>query len=84
MEGIGFTDVETCRLTSELRYPDDAGAIEAAFVGGPVALAYQRFDEQTRAAVHRDYLASIADYRTPEGYRIPGEFVVCSGRKPSD
>lgn len=79
MEAAGFTGIETTRLTAHLPYPDDRAAIEAAFIGGPVALAYDRFDEPTRAAAHREYLNSIAAFRTAEGYRIPGEFVVSVG-----
>lgn len=81
MASAGFVQIETSRLTSELPYADDRAAIEAAFVGGPVALAYDRFDEPTRTAAHREYLASIAPFRTPDGYRVPGEFVVCRGYK---
>ncbi|MEM8876357.1 MAG: class I SAM-dependent methyltransferase [Pseudomonadota bacterium] len=81
MASVGFTNVETRRLTSLLPYPDDQAAVEAAFVGGPVALAYDRFDAPTRASAQSEYLASIADFRTPNGYRIPGEFVVCRGFK---
>ncbi|MEM9682896.1 MAG: class I SAM-dependent methyltransferase [Pseudomonadota bacterium] len=79
MEAAGFADIETSRVTSRLPYADDAAALEAAFVGGPVALAYDRFDEATRDAAHREYLASIAAFRGPTGYRIPGEFVICKG-----
>lgn len=81
MASAGFVQIETTRLSTELPYADDRAAIEAAFVGGPVALAYDRFDEPMRAAAHREYLASIAPFRMPEGYRIPGEFVVCRGYK---
>lgn len=81
MTAAGFADIETSRLTSELAYPDDQAALEAAFIGGPVALAYDRFDEPTRAAAHQEYLASIAPFRSPDGYRIPGAFVVCRGNK---
>ncbi|MEM1046834.1 MAG: methyltransferase domain-containing protein [Pseudomonadota bacterium] len=81
METAGFTDIDTTRLTADLPYPDDRAAIDAAFIGGPVALAYDRFDEQTRAAAHREYLDSIAPFRTGEGYRIPGEFVINRGRR---
>jgi ubiquinone/menaquinone biosynthesis C-methylase UbiE len=81
MASAGFTDIETSRLISELPYADDRAAIEAAFVGGPVALAYDRFDEPTRTVAHQEYLASIAPFRTTDGYRIPGEFVVCRGYK---
>jgi len=54
----------------------------AAFRGGPVALAYSRFDDATKRAVHIEYLRSIADYRVGEGYEIPGEFVVVMGVNP--
>jgi hypothetical protein len=52
------------------------------FAGGPVALAYSRFDEGTRQAVHAEYLASIAPWRSGSGYAVPGEFVVVAGRRP--
>lgn len=81
MTSAGFGNVETIRLAATLPYADDRAAIEAAFVGGPVALAYDRFDTPTRNAAHREYLASIAPYLTPDGYRIPGEFVVCRGHR---
>lgn len=56
-------------------------AAAAAFVGGPVALAYSRFDESTRQAVHDEYRESIDKWRTGVGYSIPGEFVVVCRRK---
>ena len=62
-------------------YQSAADAADAAFVGGPVALAYSRFDESTRAAARDEYLQSIAAYRVGEGYRVPGEFVVGCGEK---
>jgi hypothetical protein len=46
-----------------------------------VALAYSRFDEDARAGAHREYLDSIADFADGRGYRVPGEFVVCSARR---
>ena len=78
----GFADVEDIRLAVDLVYADDAAALGAAFLGGPVALAYSRFDDDTKASAHADYLASIARYRDGAGYRIPGEFVIASGRRP--
>ena len=47
-----------------------------------MALAYSRFDDATKASAHDDYLASIAPYREGAGYRVPGEFVIASGRRP--
>ena len=38
------------------------------------------FDEPTRSAVHTEYLASIEAWRVASGYRLPGEFVIGSGR----
>jgi hypothetical protein len=70
------------RLTVLLTYDSDADAIGAAFAGGPVALAYSRFDETQRAEAHAEYLESIADFRRGEGFAIPGEYVVASGVRP--
>jgi ubiquinone/menaquinone biosynthesis C-methylase UbiE len=72
----GFARVVTRRISTELAYDSDAAATDAAFAGGPVAMAYSRFDEATRASARADYVASIARYRTGTGYRIPGEFVI--------
>jgi ubiquinone/menaquinone biosynthesis C-methylase UbiE len=72
----GFDDVTADRLSTILEYASDEEAGAAAFAGGPVALAYSRFDPATRAEVHAEYLASIAPWKTAAGYAIPGEFVV--------
>jgi len=83
MEEAGFVDVESRRITTTLHYATDEDALEAAFAGGPVAMAYSRFDETTRDEAHREYLASIAPYHAEvsdgNAYRIPGEFVVARG-----
>jgi hypothetical protein len=47
-----------------------------------VALAYSRFDEATKRAVHAEYLDSIAAFQTGGGYQVPGEFVVAAARVP--
>ena len=78
----GFTDVRAARLRTTLRYASADDALGAVFRGGPVALAYSRFDEATRHAVHTEYLDSIAAFRAGDGYRVPGEFVVAAGRAP--
>jgi len=75
----GFADVVERRIAVTLDYPGDDEALDAAFVAGPVALASGRFDAATRASAHRDYLDSIAPFRTADGgYRIPGEFVIAT------
>jgi ubiquinone/menaquinone biosynthesis C-methylase UbiE/uncharacterized OsmC-like protein len=83
MAEAGFADVRWERLPTVLAYASAEAALAAVFRGGPVALAYSRFDEATRQAVHVEYLDSIAACRVGDGYRIPGEFVVAAARAPS-
>ncbi len=78
LQHTGFKQVELRRISTKLRYPSAAQAVGAAFLGGPVALACSRFDEETRRAAERQYLAAIEPYREREGYALPGEFVVAS------
>lgn len=78
----GFSDVRSERLEVDLSYASADEALNAAFRGGPVALAYSRFDEATREAVHAEYLQSIEGFRHGAAYKIPGEFVVAAGVKP--
>ena len=82
MTQAGFTDVDTTLLDVELVYADDDDAVGAAFLGGPVALAHSRFDEQTRRRAYAEYLDSLRDFRSGPGYRVPGQFVVASARRP--
>ncbi len=77
----GFSSVRASRLTSPLHYASRDDALGAAFLGGPVALAYSRFDDETREGAQAEYLESIAAYRDGEGYLVPGEFVAAMGVK---
>ena len=77
----GFTNVVRKRLSTVLRYDTPDAACGAAFAGGPVALAYARFDDTTKAEAHAAYLDSIERYRRGSGYEIPGEFVIVSGSR---
>jgi hypothetical protein len=79
MQAAGFSDVDLDRLTTTLRYETGEQACGAAFAGGPVALAYARFDDTVRSEVHAEYLASIEPFRSGSGYAVPGEFVVARG-----
>lgn len=81
-EAAGFAAVRTERIRTTLHYATDDDALRAAFRGGPVALAYSRFDQAIRQAVHAEYLASIAAFRARGGYQVPGEFVVVAARAP--
>lgn len=82
MEEAGFEDLGAERIDTVLEYDSEDEALGAAFLGGPVAMAYSRFDDDTKAEVHAEYLESIAPHRDGAGYRIPGEFVVVRGVKP--
>lgn len=75
----GFESLRQQRITTTLVYADADQACGAAFVGGPVALAWSRFDAVVRERVRRGYLESIAAWREGAGYHVPGEFVVVSG-----
>ena len=69
---------EHYRVDTVLHYADGDAACHAAFVGGPVALAWSRFDADTRQRVRRKYLEQIEPWRDGESYRLPGEFVIVS------
>ena len=79
LEAAGFQDIVAERIPTTLHYTSAADACGAAFAGGPVALAYSRFDTAMRVEAEADYLASIEAYRTGETYDVPGEFVVARG-----
>lgn len=83
LEEAGFINIKEQRISTVLPFANDENALAAAFTGGPVALAYDRFDDQTRNAAQEEYLASIAPYKSDDGYEIPGEFVVCSAEAPA-
>lgn len=64
------------RITTTLSFKDDDEACDAAFVGGPVALAWSRLDSVARMRVRSRYLGSIARWRRDRCFRIPAQFVV--------
>jgi ubiquinone/menaquinone biosynthesis C-methylase UbiE len=81
LEKAGFARIVTERLTTTLHYASADEAADAAFEGGPVALAYSRFDEPTRADARAEYIASIAPFKAGDGFAVPGEFVVARGER---
>jgi ubiquinone/menaquinone biosynthesis C-methylase UbiE len=83
LEQVGFCEVEHTRLSTVLDFTDDDEALGAAFLGGPVALAYARFDGATRHGAHREYLDSLAAFRNRRGgFAVPGEFVIAGATRP--
>ncbi len=78
----GLVNVQVSHPPTTLDYADAEAACDAAFLSGPVALAYSRFDEATRLLVRAEYLASIERWRDGTRYEIPGTFVIGHGHKP--
>jgi ubiquinone/menaquinone biosynthesis C-methylase UbiE len=78
----GFDSVRQRRIPTILSYDDAQSACDAAFVGGPVALAWSRFDAETRERARSRYQDAIEPWRRNQSYRIPGEFVVVTGVAP--
>jgi len=80
-EAAGVTEVRIERISAMIEYASADDAVGAAFAGGPVALAYSRFEAPVRNEVHAEYLDSLAPYRAAggAGYEVPGEFVVARG-----
>jgi len=76
LEKAGFSDITIRRIQTIMHYKDAKDALGAAFDGGPVALAYHKFNGLTKERVHTDYLTSLSPYKNGEGFEVPGEFVV--------
>ncbi|MDO9096120.1 MAG: methyltransferase domain-containing protein [Rubrivivax sp.] len=67
-----------------LDYASGAEACAAAFAGGPVALAWSRFDETVRNRVQSRYLEAILPWRDGQGYRVPAEYLIVAARRPAN
>lgn len=78
----GFTPVAEHRIDATLDYASGDDACNAAFVGGPVALAWSRFGAAAKLRARARYLAAIDRWRNGNGYAIPGEFVVVTAVVP--
>jgi ubiquinone/menaquinone biosynthesis C-methylase UbiE len=81
LASAGFRAITSKRMETRLCYSSAAEACEAAFLGGPVALAYSRFSDEMKAEAHEAYLDSLSPHRQGQGYSVPGEFVVAAGIK---
>ena len=80
--GAGFEQVQQRRITTTLAFADANEACEAALVGGPVALAWSRFNDEVRARVRARYLHAIDPWRRGQRYAVPGEFVIAAAAAP--
>ena len=77
-----FEAIEHRRISTTLTFADASDACNAAFVGGPVALAWSRFNDVVRGRVRDGYVNSIEKWRLGNGFRIPGEFVIATAAAP--
>ena len=78
----GLTLVEERRIRTTLAYASGDEACDAAFIGGPMAMAWAHFDPSTRERARARYLASIEPWRDGLEYRLPGEFVIVAAVAP--
>ena len=78
----GFERIQEHRIDTTLRYANGDEACDAAFVGGPVALAWSRFDKEVRTRVCALYLDAIAAWKVEGGYALPGRLVVVAAISP--
>jgi len=80
-EKAGFKNISIKRIETILFYSSAEEACDASFIGGPVSMAYSRFDEISKKEARADYIKSIEPFKTKKGYEIPGEFVIGSAIK---
>lgn len=81
LSGANLQRVHTERIATTIHYADATTACDAAFEGGPVALAYSRFDPPTCEAVRHEYLDSLQPWARTGGFALPGEFVFGMGMR---
>jgi SAM-dependent methyltransferase len=81
-DGAEFEAIQHRRISITLTFADASDACNAAFVGGPVALAWSRFSDEVRARVRAAYLDSIEKWSFGNSFRIPGEFVIAAAVAP--
>jgi len=76
----GFEVARQWRIATTLNFASAQDACDAAFLGGPVALAWSRFTEDARARARSRYLDAIKRWRNGGGYAVPAEFAVVAAR----
>jgi ubiquinone/menaquinone biosynthesis C-methylase UbiE len=81
LNAAGFKNISTERINTILDYNSDEEACGAAFLGGPVALAYNKFSDDVKNEVCKEYIESIKTFKEAGVYHVPGEFVVAIGFK---
>jgi ubiquinone/menaquinone biosynthesis C-methylase UbiE len=82
LKKAGFEKIISQRINTSLDYKSNEEACGAAFEGGPVALAYFKFNEEAKKEARAEYIHSISSYKIDSGFSVPGEFVVTTGYNP--
>ena len=77
----GLAVTHSQRRNDALWHASEDAACEAALAGGPVALAWSRFNADTRARVRANYLDAIAPWREDSHYRLPAQFVLVAAQR---
>lgn len=84
-ENAGLKQIEEHRQSEELFFRSEADVVDAVLLGGPVALAVKRFNEDIWQEVRQEFLSSVSKYKYSDGsYHIEGEFVTVRGFRPLD
>jgi len=78
----GLTDVVEESVPVTLSWASADEACAAMLEGGAVALAWNRFDAETRAVVRAAYLASLEPFRRGDRYDVAAEVMYATARKP--
>jgi ubiquinone/menaquinone biosynthesis C-methylase UbiE len=63
MSAGGFKNISVERINSVLNYSSGEEACGAAFLGGPVALAYSKFSNDVKREVQKEYIESIKSFK---------------------
>jgi SAM-dependent methyltransferase len=79
---VGLQVTAQRRRSDTLDYAGAAEACDAAFAGGPVALAWSRFDGTVRERVQSRYIEALASWSDGQGYRVPAEYLIVSAQRP--
>lgn len=72
------------RRSDTLDYADGNEMCAAAFAGGPVALAWSRFNSTMRERVQSRYLEAMEPWRNGASYRVPAEYLILVAQRPAD
>lgn len=76
----GLGDIQEHRQSEFLKFDDGDTLEQAVVLGGPVAMAVKRFDDETLLQVRREFMVSVAGFKNDNGsYYVPGEFVTVCG-----